>query len=363
MRNRRLSTTAFLCQSLLTIAVTVVLADDKRMEKVQPAAAADFSLQGEYSGVLSQGMNSPAPFGLQLIAQGDGQFEAVLYAGGLPGAGATGEKQKLAGKLANHKLVLNGPRLRVEIENGAATVQDEAGNRGGHLAKVERHSRTLGLAPPPNSLLLFDGGSTAAFHDGKLASDGSLLAGAITGFPVGDFRLHLEFRTPFMPQAKGQARGNSGVYIQQRYELQILDSFGLEGAENECGGLYKQRRPELNMCLPPLTWQTYDIWFTAARFDACGNKLCCARITVWHNGVPIHRDYEITAKTGAGKAEGPDTLPILLQDHGNPVTFRNIWMTTATTIRTTTQNYSHAQPIRVEEPSHCCRRALFARRR
>jgi len=137
----------------------------------------------------------------------------------------------------------------------------------------------------------------------------------------------LEFRTPYMPQARGQGRGNSGVYIQQRYEVQILDSFGLDGVDNECGGLYKQTAPAVNMCLPPLAWQTYDIWFTAARFAADGKtKVANARITVLHNGVPIHANREITAKTGGGKVEGPEDFPINLQDHGNPVTYRNIWL-------------------------------------
>jgi hypothetical protein len=129
-----------------------------------------------------------------------------------------------------------------------------------------------------------------------------------------------------MPLARGQARGNSGVYIQKRYEVQILDSFGLRGADNECGGLYKQRAPLLNMSFPPLIWQTYDIDFTAARFDAAGKKTANARITVRQNGVVIHDNIEITAKTGGGSVEGPDPLPIKLQDHGNLVHFRNIWI-------------------------------------
>jgi hypothetical protein len=156
--------------------------------------------------------------------------------------------------------------------------------------------------------------------------DGLLQAGVLTKQPVDAFRLHLEFRTPYMPYARGQARANSGVYIQQRYEVQILDSFGLEGVENECGGLYRQTRPELNMCLPPLAWQTYDIWFTPPRFDGEGKKTANARITVLHNGFPIHQDREVTAKTGGGKQEGPEPFPINLQEHGNPVVFRNIWI-------------------------------------
>jgi hypothetical protein len=116
------------------------------------------------------------------------------------------------------------------------------------------------------------------------------------------------------------------VYIQRRYEVQILDSFGLEPAFNDCGALYRQQPPDLNMSFPPLHWQTYDIWFTAARWDEAGNKSANARITVLHNGVPIHADREIMTKTGAGMPEGPELLPILFQNHGDPVRFRNIWI-------------------------------------
>jgi hypothetical protein len=143
---------------------------------------------------------------------------------------------------------------------------------------------------------------------------------------VGDFHLHLEFRTPYKPFARGQHRGNSGVYIQRRYEVQVLDSFSLSGEANECGGLYRMKTPEVNMCLPPLSWQTYDIDFTAAKFDADGKRIAKARLTVVHNGEVIHDDFELPNKTGAGRKESPEPLPIWLQGHGNPVQFRNIWI-------------------------------------
>jgi hypothetical protein len=138
--------------------------------------------------------------------------------------------------------------------------------------------------------------------------------------------LHIEFRTPFMPAARGQGRGNSGVYIQGRYECQVLDSFGLEGEDNECGGIYSISKPAVNMCFPPLSWQTYDIDFVAARYDGQGNKTKNARVTIKHNGVVIHKDLELTHGTPGRHPEGPEPESIFLQDHGNPVVFRNIWV-------------------------------------
>jgi len=106
----------------------------------------------------------------------------------------------------------------------------------------------------------------------------------------------------------------------------VLDSFGLEGVENECGALYKTRRPDVNMCYPPLSWQTYDIDFQSPRFDDEGQKLSDMRISVWHNGVLIHNNAAIPNKTGAGRPEGPQPLPTKIQDHRNPVMYRNIWL-------------------------------------
>jgi hypothetical protein len=295
------------------------------------AAGADYDLQGEYAA-WSFSPSEGNPFaGLQVIALGNGKFEAVAYRSGLPGNGwDRANKKKLTGQADSGQLLLSGGEDRVLVNGKLAIVVDAAGREMSRLIKVQRTSPTMGLAPPAHAVVLFDGSSTDQFlpqPKPEISPDGLLIAGVRTKMLVDAFRMHLEFRTPFMPASTGQQRGNSGVYIQRRYELQILDSFGLDGVFNEAGSLYRQTPPDVNMALPPLTWQTYDIWFTPPRFGADGKtKTANARITVLHNGIPIHWHREITAKTGGGQQEGTAPLPIELQDHGNPVMFRNIWI-------------------------------------
>ena len=158
-------------------------------------------------------------------------------------------------------------------------------------------------------------------------SDGEFLGVGVTSKKAfGAFKAHIEFRLPWMPNSTGQQRGNSGVYLQDRYECQVLDSFGLNGENNECGGIYTQHKPLVNMCLPPMQWQTYDITFTNAVAQD-GKKVKNARITAKLNGVVIHDDKEITGKTGGARGDPEGTPgPLQLQGHGNPLQFRNIWV-------------------------------------
>ena len=143
----------------------------------------------------------------------------------------------------------------------------------------------------------------------------------------GDFKLHLEFRTPFLPGEAGQKRGNSGVYLQGRYEVQILDTYALERQDNYCGGIYKQAIPAVNMCAPPGQWQSFDIEFRSARVGLDGSKVENARLTVRHNGVVIHDEVDLSGPTagGLGGNEWQDG-PLMLQNHGDAVQFRNIWV-------------------------------------
>ncbi len=291
-------------------------------------AGADFAIQGEYQGELKASEQpEPMKVGSQVIAQGDGKFHGVFYFGGLPGDGwERGMPQVEADATTEDgKVTFIGDSGSAVIEDGKMKILDPAGTEMAVLEKIERKSPTLGAAPPAGAKVLFDGTNNEAWKVGRV-KDELLQAGALTKDEFGDFTLHLEFRTPYMPKANGQARGNSGLYLQNRYECQILDSFGLEGKDNECGGFYQLKQPAVNMCLPPLSWQTYDIDFTAARFEG-DKKVSNAKVTVKHNGVAIHDDFELPNLTpGGAPHEAPGRGPFMLQFHGNPVVFRNIWV-------------------------------------
>ncbi len=290
---------------------------------------ADFAYQGEYTGTITTAPSRWESVGLQVVALGDGQFSAMLHSGGLPGAGFNRrENPKYTGSLEGGRVVFSSYPTRIVVDGYEAIVTDDRfpNFEQGRLTKTQRQSPTMGMRPPHNATVLFDGTNTDHFVGGKITPDGLLIEGAELKDLYSNFSLHAEFRLPYMPHARDQARGNSGLYLLSRYEVQILDSFGLDPVYNNCGALYKQRPADLNMCLPPLTWQTYDIDFAAPKFDANGEKIQNARITVRLNGVPVHNDVEITSKTGAGKPEGPEPLPIRIQDHRNPVRFRNMWI-------------------------------------
>ncbi len=174
--------------------------------------------------------------------------------------------------------------------------------------------------------MLFDGSSADAWNGGKM-ENGLLMSDITSKQQFQSHSIHIEFRLPYQPEDRGQQRGNSGIYSQGRYEIQMLDSFGLEGKNNECGGIYSIKDPDVNMCLPPLTWQTYDVDFVAGQFNAQGEMTKKPRITVRHNGVLIHRDVELPKSTTAAPMKpGPEPGPIYLQGHGSPVRYRNIWV-------------------------------------
>ena len=290
----------------------------------------DFALTGEFVGTVAANPKRPnkvRPISLQIRATGGGTFEAMQYPAGLPGSRKRGQAPlKLIGKQHDGFLVLSGGPWAILAQNDLLLLIDRNGKRAGQLNRTERESPTMGAKPPKNAIVLFDGTNVDQFTNGRMTEDGLLMEGADVKPMFQDFNLHLEFMLPYMPAARDQGRSNSGVYLQSRYEVQILDSFAMEPRNNGCGGLYRFRNPDINMSFPPLRWQTYDIVFTAPRWASDGKKLKNARITVWHNGVKIHNKVELPNKTGAGKPEEPTLLPIRLQNHGNPIRFRNIWI-------------------------------------
>jgi hypothetical protein len=290
----------------------------------------DFAIQGEY-----RGEHDGKQAGVQVVALGGGKFEAVGYIGGLPGDGWDGDREKQPPRVQGERapgtatvsFTSEKAGLRAEVGNQALLLFDLQGVKLAEFPRVERESPTMGAAPPEGALVLFDGKGINRFPKSRVTEDGLLMEGATSEDKFMDCTLHIEFRLPYMPDARGQARGNSGLYLQGRYEIQMLDSFGLSGEDNECGGLYKTARPKVNMCFPPLMWQTYDVEFTAPKYDAQGARTASARLTVKHNGVLIHENQEVPGPTTAAPVKEENTPgPVYLQNHGTPVRFRNVWV-------------------------------------
>ncbi len=222
------------------------------------------------------------------------------------------------------------------------------------MEKVTRLSPRLGAKPPKGAVVLFDGSGFDQWEPrGREADKGitwKLLDGFARVWPplkehafgtairarrvLADFHLHLEFRLPLLADAAGQTRANSGVIIEEYEfcEVQILDSYGLPGYYDECGAIYRKSAPKVNMCAPPGVWQSFDIDYRGPRFDASGSLTAGPRITVNHNGRFIHKDEELPysqrARTARWQRRGSRKCGrITLQHHGDPIDFRNIWMT------------------------------------
>ena len=200
----------------------------------------------------------------------------------------------------------------------------------------------IGTAPPSDAIVLFDGTNTSEW---MMVSDGSPLKwdvnnGAMTVKPrtggirttrdFGDFQLHIEWRSPSEVKGEGQGRGNSGIFLQNRYELQVLDSYNNRTYSNgQAGSIYKQSMPLVNASRQPGEWQTYDIIYTAPRFNKAGMRTSAAQVTVLHNGVLIQHNTDILGTTEY--RDFPKNIahgkgPLMLQDHSNLVSYRNIWI-------------------------------------
>jgi len=190
--------------------------------------------------------------------------------------------------------------------------------------------------PPADSIVLFDGKDMSAWQGGEKwkVADGvaTVHGGGVTSKQAfGDCQLHLEWAAPEEVKGTGQGRGNSGIFLQGLYEVQILDSYDNKTYfDGQCGALYKQTPPLVNACRKPGEWQTYDIVYEAPKFDAAGKLEKPAYVTVLQNGVLILNHFQIEGATAWDAAPAYTAhaakLPLALQDHGNPVRFRNIWV-------------------------------------
>ena len=307
-----------------------------------------FQVQGEY-------IQPETGRGFQVIARGEKEFAVVGYQDGLPGEGWDRSKARFFGNgvIEDGKLVITGEKMNIPRKGDEANIiftdeqkatkligtiedgkfyLDFKGKK--EVQRVERKSPTLGMKAPEGAIVLFDGSNTDAF-DGKVNVSDKQENAIWSETRLKPFEkdrpytLHLEFMLSFMPNATGQARSNSGVYIQEEYECQVLDSFGLEGENNECAGFYQQLKPIVNACFPPLTWQTYDFDVTPAKFNDKGEKIANAVITVKHNGILVHDKAELAHETPGGKTEkteAGEARGLFLQGHGNKVQYRNIWI-------------------------------------
>jgi hypothetical protein len=200
------------------------------------------------------------------------------------------------------------------------------------------------VPPPADAVVLFDGRSLSAWRSARDTTgpalwrvvDGALevvpgAGGIETHATFGDVQLHLEWMAPNPPSGEGQDRGNSGVFLMGRYEVQVLDSWeNRTYADGQAAAVYGQFPPAVNVALPPGRWQSYDILFRRPRFTPTGTVREPARMTVLHNGVVVHADVALVGPTShqvrAPYEAHPDRLPLMLQDHGDPVRFRNIWI-------------------------------------
>ncbi len=269
---------------------------------------------------------------------GDTRSDAILFQPGID----LGEQGLEVLQVAGQGLLIRASRWDGSIKEGKLEGFFAGSENGRYSLKPmgmgRYESSTMGAKPPEEATVLFNGslenfqsrdGGKAEWKivEGKAMQIVPDTSSLLSKREFGDHHLHIEFRSSFMPAARGQARANSGVYLQGRYEVQILDSYGLEGEWNECGGIYGVAKPIVNMCAPPTIWQTYDIDFTAPRFDSQGKKTANARITVRHNGVLIHDDVELPSFTGSSLAKNEVAqAPLMLQNHGgDAVQFRNIW--------------------------------------
>ena len=300
---------------------------------------------GLYEGTYRADRSQTTKAIASVIAEGPGYYRVVVQAEPLAPAAPTAQFE-IYGVQQGTTVSLfgraNAARWQGTIAGDTLAANPGYYGMGLELKKTARKSPTEGAPPPSGAVVLlpFSPGTppdASAWRGGswKPQSDGSLQCdpgkGSITTRQsFGDIRLHVEFWLPLMADSFGQGRANSGVIINNIYEIQVLDSFGLVPSMGDCGSIYDQTRPRVNASLPPEQWQTYDITFRAPRIDADGTVKEKARVTVDHNGIRIQDDVPIEGATAGHPPGRPPTNaatgPLQLQDHGNRVRYRNVWL-------------------------------------
>lgn len=296
-------------------------------------------LMAEYVGFWTAATGTKGRVTAQIRPVGDGQYDGFVLltranspvtAIQLKKSAAQNWVLKMAGATARATGgdLLGQNEVTATIRDGKLTgkFSGDLGEGTFEAEKTVRKSPTLGVKPPKGSVALLDESGAKGWENLTWPEkEGVIQVGKENIWAkekIPNYQLHVEFRTPHMPKATGQDRGNSGVYLQGKYEVQVLDSFGLYPLQdNDCGGIYKVKAPIGNACLPPTEWQTYDITFLE------GNATRTPRITVELNGVKVIDRAEVPADlvengTGGGNK---NTGFLMLQNHGNPVEFRNIW--------------------------------------
>ena len=301
------------------------------------AWADDF--MGEYEGTFIPDKKVTMKAEAKVVAEGDGNYRIVIEAKS-EDRDRDGAYIEVYGKQSGQAVIVDsgvfgGYIWKGEIRDGRLVLETKYGTRF-ELKKIERKSPRAGLKPPAGAVVLlpFKNGQKgkadlSEWTNGKWkALPGGVMecvpksGSSRTNKVFGDIEtLHVEFKLPLEPKNRGQGRANSGVYVSGKYEVQILDSFGiLPYTSGDCGGIYNLKRADVNACLPPERWQTYDITFHRPGPDADG-KMRGPRITVEHNGRTIHKNLEMPAKSKPGEKG-----PLNLQDHKHPIQFRNIWL-------------------------------------
>ena len=316
-------------------------------------------IMGDYAGVCVGTDGRARPSIGKMVAEGQGQYRCELFVAAdtqkkpkeTKAAKKSGGKKtsksplwdfrlEVRGKVAGGHLTLIGKTnesdWRGNVAKKSLSVCRSDGKVQFNLLHIHKTSPTEAQKPPKGAIVLlpFKPGQKPSLAEWTNTnwipmSDGSMRANkgsTLTRRAFGDMKLHLEFMIPYMPDKRGQGRGNSGVYIQNRYEVQVLDSFGLIPHSNDCGGLYKIAAPTVNACFPPLSWQTYDITFYAPQFGADGRVTKLPVITVVQNGIMIHDHVTLPESTAGGAGGFVEKAPFQLQDHGCPVKYRNIWV-------------------------------------